>query len=72
MKPPRSTPDVIASMSALQKYQHASDRLRSALVLARSAACALEEVPMMRRRMIGVLDELEAIEHFVASIAFTR
>lgn len=72
MRPPRSTPDAIAVMAPVAKCLHAADRLRSALVLTRSAMSAIDAdsgMPQVRRRLRSVIDELEALENFLGSIA---
>jgi hypothetical protein len=70
-----TTATLIRTLAPLAKARHASDRLRSALVLVRSATAAIDAdsgMPQIRRRLIGVIDELEAIENFVTSIAIAR
>jgi hypothetical protein len=74
-RPPRSTAALIETMAPLAKARHASARLRSALVLLRSANAALDAdtgMPQIRRRMIAVIDELDALENFLSSIALDR
>jgi hypothetical protein len=70
--PPRSARALIAEMTPLAKVRHAGFRLGSALVLVRSASAAIDTdsgMPQIRRRMTAVIDELEALENFLTSIA---
>lgn len=59
-------------MAPAAKAEHATYRLHAALILVRSANLALDGnsgMPQIRRRMEAVIDELEALENFLGSIA---